>query len=120
MVIFVTLLTYSGATTAETATDLAPKKFLQVEAKTRVQTGSVHYGNFDYDDSTSSPFADFIIGIIFISFSFPILWNNERKQVKIEHLLNNGEKKCQDCKDLTNPTDEQNFKLIYVSGETKN
>ena len=67
----------------------------------------------------SSPFADFIFGIIFICCSFPVLWNNERKQVRIASLLSKARKECVEvnCK---SPEDANNYKLVYASGETTN
>lgn len=55
-----------------------------------------------------------------LSFAFPILWNNERKQVKIEALYHKGEKDAKDCEDLKHPKESQNLQLIYASGETRN
>lgn len=54
-----------------------------------------------------------------IVFSFPILWMNERKQVKIARLLYNARKQCVSI-NYGKPSEVQNFKLVYASGETKN
>ena len=48
-----------------------------------------------------------------------MLWNNERKQVRIAALLMKGRKQCIDVESKT-PSDSQNLKLVYTSGETKN
>jgi cbb3-type cytochrome oxidase subunit 3 len=47
-------------------------------------------------NSKGSAFGDFLFGIIFIAISFPVLWNNERKQVKIAALLDKGKKECKE------------------------
>jgi hypothetical protein len=70
--------------------------------------------------STGAAIADFIFGIMFICFSFPVLWNNERKQVKIAALLLKAEKECIEVGDISTPKDENNFKLVYASGVTNN
>ena len=58
-------------------------KFLQVSQASQVLTKDpLHYvtvGQYSYSTDTANPFADFLFGVIFIFFSFPILWNNERK-----------------------------------------
>eukprot|EP00347_Sterkiella_histriomuscorum_P006683 403351833 len=104
-----------------------PTKFLQTSneglaVSTLSQTSSkriVSYNGNNFDDDTENPFADFIIGIILICFSFPILWNNERKQVRIAALLIEGEKNVVDCQDYKQPETSQDMKLIYASGQTQ-
>lgn len=58
-------------------------------------------------------------GIILIFLSFPLLWNNERKYVKIAALLSKGRKVCVEA-DVRAPKIENNFKLVYASGITTN
>ena len=81
----VTFSTYALADATASAEIQVAKKFLQVSAETQatIKSSRVSYGGNSYNDDTNSPLADFIIGVIMISFAFPILWNNERKQVKI-------------------------------------
>jgi hypothetical protein len=55
-----------------------------------------------------------------ITLSFPILWNNERKQVKIAALLKKAEEEAEAVDDYKKPKDSQNFKLVYASGQSKN
>ena len=75
---------------------------------------------YQYSTHGNSAIGDFIFGIICLFFAFPILWNNERKQVKIGELLTKGEKECRNITDVNNPSSENNFKLVYASGETSN
>lgn len=65
-------------------------------------------------------FGGFIVGVIFIIIAFPIMWNNERKQVKVEALIKQGQKKCQNVQDQNNPEATQNFALVYASGISRN
>ena len=84
---------------------LSNKKFLsQVEAKGHA-SNYITYGGYSYDNNTSNPAADFIFGILLIVMSFPVLWNNERKQVKIYNLLVKGQKECSDA-DFKKPLNE--------------
>ncbi|CDW88063.1 transmembrane protein 43 [Stylonychia lemnae] len=111
---------------------ISTKKFLQTSAGSKVasaqitgttttSTGKIYtYGGYTYVEDTQNPFAEFIIGVIMITFSFPILWNNERKQVKIAALLKKAEEEAVDVIDYKKPEDTQNFKLLYASGQSKN
>jgi hypothetical protein len=58
----------------------ASRKFLsQAESKAALTDNYVTYGNYRYNNDTSSPAADFIFGVLLIIMSFPVIWNNERK-----------------------------------------
>ena len=62
---------------------------------------------------------DFIAGIIFIIFAFPILWNNEKTQVRIAAFYIKAEKAVKVINtDL--PDDAFNYELVYATGLTKN
>ncbi len=67
-----------------------------------------------------SVIGDFIGGIILICFSFPILWMNERKQVRMEKVIKKGKKACEDGSDINKPHEGQNMKLVYQCGDTRN
>lgn len=72
------------------------RKFL-AQTEVKATDNYITYGGYKYNNDTSSPAADFIFGIILIVMSFPVLWNNERKQVKIYNLLTKGQKECVDA-----------------------
>lgn len=67
----------------------------------------------------SSAFIQMNIGLCLIIFAFAILWNNERKSVKIQSLISKARKQCIEV-DYRNPAPEDNFKLVYTSGITTN
>ena len=72
------------------------RKFLsQTQAKDA--SDFIVYNGHSYDNRTSSPAADFIFGVLLIVMSFPVLWNNERKQVKFYNLLTKGDRECVDA-----------------------
>jgi len=49
--------------------------------------------------------------------SFPVLWNNERKKVRIESVIITGGKRCEEV-NINEATEATNYKLVYGSGET--
>ena len=63
-----------------------------------------------------SVFGGFIAGVVLISFSLPIVWMNERKQVKIAQTI----VKAKNCikKDISveDPNEENNFELVHARG----
>jgi hypothetical protein len=61
-----------------------------------------------------------VIGVIFLICAFPVLWNNERKQVKVGQFLKKAEAECVDIRDIKYPDIAQNFRLTYGTGETSN
>lgn len=61
-----------------------------------------------------------IIGSILIVVSFPWLWFNERKDVRIAALLKHAREVCVDLDPNAAPEESKNFKLVYASGETRN
>lgn len=71
------------------------------------------------DSKNNNPISDFIFGICFLISAFPVLWNNERKLVKIGRLLKDGLLQCKNT-DINNPSPDFNFKLVYGSGTTNN
>lgn len=63
------------------------------------------------------PIIAFIIGVIFIGLALPMVWYNERTQVKIFNLINRGRKEV-----ITVPSqgleESNNFKLVHSNGNT--
>lgn len=60
-----------------------------------------------------------VFGVILAIVALALLWNNERKKVRISHLLAKAKRDCLSI-DSRNPTQGNNFKLVYVSGMTEN
>ena len=46
---------------------------------------------------------EFLLGILLITAAFPLVWMNERRQVRIWKLISKAE---EDCVDLTETTDD--------------
>ena len=53
-----------------------------------------------------------------ICVAFPILWNTERKNVRIDALLSKGEEKCEEI-NIEEPQEDKDFKLVFGSGISK-
>jgi hypothetical protein len=87
----------SGLITPTEHVEEEEKRFLGITST------STSYGSSKNKDS---PVASFIIGLLMLIFSFPILWNNERKLVKIGQFLEKGEKECIEVHDPNHPSDE--------------
>ncbi len=62
---------------------------------------------------------ELFLGLCLIIISFPVLWNNERKSVKIQSMISKAKKICTEV-DYRKPQAEDNFKLVYASGTTTN
>lgn len=65
-------------------------------------------------------FFSIIIGSIILVLSFPWLWFNERKDVRIAALIKHAQEVCVDMDANQPPEEENNFKLVYSSSETRN
>ena len=70
-------------------------------------------------NSGSSIAGDFIFGVILICLAFPILWNNERKMVRIAQLIKKARQQCVSI-NFREPKIEDNYKLVHASGTTLN
>jgi hypothetical protein len=55
-------------------------------------------------------------GMIMICFAIPMVWMNERKQVKIYQLIENGREKCEKA-DSASPNPDHHKKLVCTTGE---
>ena len=96
---------------------------MQVKAKTEAKATRKevveYFGNYYIKDDLSKP-VGFTFGTLLWLLSFPILWFNERRNVKIDSLFLSGLKLCKEIESIENPQESHNFELVYVSGETKN
>lgn len=60
-----------------------------------------------------------LLGFFLIPFSLTILWKNEKKAVTFAQLIKRARKACTSS-DPNSPLDENEFKLVHVSGRTQN
>lgn len=65
------------------------------------------------DDSV---FGGFMAGVVLISFSLPIVWMNERKQVKIAQTIIKAKKCVKKDISVEDPNEENNFELVHARG----
>jgi hypothetical protein len=79
--------------------------------------GSFSRGSSSGKDK-ESPFGAFIIGCILIGFALPMVWMNERKQVKIYKLIEKARTSCIPEVPATEVSENDNFKLIHTSAHT--
>ena len=63
-----------------------------------------------------SVFGGFIAGVVLISFSLPIVWMNERKQVKIAQTIVKAKKCIKKDISIEDPNEENNFELVHAKG----
>jgi hypothetical protein len=63
-----------------------------------------------------SVFGGFIAGVVLISFSLPIVWMNERKQVKIAQTIVKAKKCIKKDISVEDPNEENNFELVHAKG----
>ena len=52
--------------------------------------------------------------------SFILIWNNEKKVLRISSIIKQIQTECHEVKNINKPSHKQDFKLVYVSGTTKN
>ena len=57
------------------------------------------------------------IGVCLIFFALPMIWMNERKDVKMYKVITQGREAVVEA-DPNEPQEENMFKLIHVKGET--
>jgi len=63
------------------------------------------------------PIRDFIVGIIMVVFSFPLLWLNEKRSAQYEALVTVGEQKCREVSADSFDANNTNW-LVHVTGDT--
>jgi hypothetical protein len=66
-------------------------------------------------DKDSSPIGKFITGVILICFALPIVWMNERKQVKIYKIIMKAREACKEST-ADSVMDNHNFELVHTTG----
>jgi hypothetical protein len=72
-----------------------------------------------YSPSSPGGIVAMLIGVLLIGMSFPLLWDNEQTAVRIAQLLGRAQKESIEV-DANKPLEENNMKLVYVSGDTEN
>jgi len=65
-----------------------------------------------------NPFATFIVGCFLIGFALPMVWMNERKQVKIFKLIARARKLAVQNAPNGEVRGDDNFKLVHTSATT--
>ena len=61
---------------------------------------------------------EFIVGLFLIGFALPMVWMNERKQVKIFKVIEKARKACIPNVPSKEVSQNDNFKLVHTSGHT--
>ena len=69
----------------------------------------------DSSNSGSSVFAQFIFGVILIWLALPMVWMNERKQVKMFKIVQKGRENFVEVQ-IDDVKDDNNYKLVHGSG----
>ena len=57
----------------------------------------------------------FLLGVVLICLALPIVWFNERKQVKIYELISKAKTACKDSS-IDSVMDNHNFELVHATG----
>lgn len=73
------------------------------------------YGKKTKKDGGSSVFAEFFAGIIMIAFALPMIWMNERKQVKMDKINGLGREEARTI-NIDEPKEEELYALAHCSG----
>lgn len=63
-------------------------------------------------------FGEFILGIILICLALPMVWMNERKQVKVYNTIQKARGAVRDI-DIEAPMEDDNYKLVHAVGLVK-
>lgn len=64
----------------------------------------------------SNPFVEFIFGVILISFALPMVWMNERRQVKMYNLIKKAEDNVVRNVDNSMVIEDNHFNLVHTMG----
>ena len=62
-----------------------------------------------------SPFASFALGVVLICFALPMVWMNERKDVKIYKVVGKAREAYKES-DSESLMDNLNFELVHTTG----
>jgi hypothetical protein len=81
--------------------------------------GTSNSSSETYSPSSPGGIVAMLVGILLIGMSFPLLWDNEQTAVRIAQLLGRAQKESIEV-DAKKPLEENNMKLVYVSGDTEN
>lgn len=73
------------------------------------------YGKKEKKSGGSSVFAEFFAGIVMIAFALPMIWMNERKQVKMDKINGLGREEVRTIS-IDEPKEEELYKLAHCSG----
>ena len=91
---------------------VAPKKTKKSKTK---YTYNKKYGKKTKKDSGGSVFAEFFAGIVMIAFALPMIWMNERKQVKMDKINGLGREAATTI-NIDEPKEEELYALAHCSG----
>lgn len=89
---------------------------IMAESESRAQSRQVARMKTDFTDTL----AECTLGAFIVFFALYLLWKHESKQVSIDSLLTMARNDVKEVRDISNPQKENNLKLVYVSGITKN
>lgn len=67
----------------------------------------------------SNPIVDFLLGILMITCAFPIIWMNERRQVRTWQLIKKAEDSVKEIKDPNEVDEGLDLELVHIEGEIK-
>ena len=65
----------------------------------------------------SGPVGEFITGVILIWIALPMVWMNERRDVRFYKLIRTAQRAVRPI-DANNPNPDMNFKLVHATGPT--
>lgn len=89
-------------------------------AALRVRTGIIQepdsYTNTEHEswfDRMGDAFSEFILGVVMITFSIPVLWFNEKRKARMDSIIALGES---ECVPVNVAKDEHRGDLVHVSG----
>jgi hypothetical protein len=93
---------------------LAQQPVLLAEASST----SLGFGGPTKTNEDGGFFGEFILGIVLISLALPMVWMNERKQVKVFNIIEKARKAVVQV-DVQNPMVDDNYKLVQAMGRVK-
>jgi len=67
------------------------------------------------EDKKSSPFGEFFLGLVLICCALPMVWMNERKQVKMFKIVQKARESVTEV-EIDSVTNENEYKLVHASG----
>ena len=76
--------------------------------------GTTGYSNGKKNEK-AGPFAKFVLGVILICTALPMVWMNERRQVKIYKVITKARESCKESS-ADSVMDNHNFELVHTTG----